>query len=343
MGANQSSAMRHLIVTVESAPGTYVAPATADHVIRIRNVEFTPDIPVDDDGSKYANGHHAEDQSIATTQSGTLSFEAKIITSGAAATEPQWFTLAKMCGCDVLTFATNKGKGLVRRKAKDDTTYSCAVYDTEIGVGSGTAVTTIYKMAGCVGNMTVSAAINGVWTAKFSVKGKLNDIVDGTDIALNAGIGSQLAQPFAGDAVSIHTTASAVSQWEFDLGNEMQPVYLSSDATGISHYVLTGAKPRFKCNPLAVKQATTDWLAKHLTHTSSASTYITVGTAAATKYTLKVIDAQPVTPALGSREGLVSWDLTFRGLANGVPGTLLDSTTGLTQEDTFLLLHGQTT
>jgi hypothetical protein len=330
-----------MAVKVESTPGTYAAPSTTEYVHRIRNIVPLVKPGIDDANSKYANASHAEDAAIATLMEGGVGFEMKVATSGAAATTPSWFTMALMCGCDIVAFGAT-GHALVRRKAKDDVSYSCAVYDTEVGAGSGTAVTTIYQYAGCMGNCVISGKINGVWTAKFAVSGKLIDIIDGTDIALPTGIGTTLAQPYTGDAFKIHNVAASVSDWEFDFGNAIQPIYDSADATGIKQYIIESSKPRFKCNPLAVKQATTDMLAMAQAHSSSATSYISVGTAAATKHMLKMIDGQLISPTLAAREGLVNWGATFRGLANGVPGTLLDSTTGLTQEDTWYLLHGTT-
>jgi hypothetical protein len=337
MGTFQSAAYRYLVFKAESTAGTLNEPATADFVYRIMNPTFTPEIPMDDEGSKYANGHHGEDQSIAGTQAGTLEFEAKFIPGSADATAPSVFNIAKMCGCSTVAFTTT-GIALVRRKAYDDATYSIVIYDQEIAGGA----TTLSKFVGCVGNMKVSGSIGKPYTAKFSIKGSMLDIVDGTAVALNAGVGNGIAASYRGSDFLIHNTSVNVSEWEFDLGNELNPVYSSVKDSGISHFVLTGAKPRMSCNPLAVKQATTDYLAKILSHTSGATSHLKIGTPGAGKFSFKMIDAQPISLANASREGLINWGLNFKGLSNGIPGTLLDSATGITQEDTFYWLQGTT-
>lgn len=326
-----------MVVKEETTPGTFAAPATDEHVIRIHNIEFTPELTMDDEGSKYANGIHAEDQSILTTQAGTLTFEAKCISGATDATAPGFFTLAKMCGCDTIAFTTT-GIGLVRRQAYDDNTFSCVIYDKELGGSS--PVTTQYQFAGCIGNMTVSASINGVWMAKFTVKGKIIDFVDGSAVVLNAP-GTRVAQNFLSTDCTIHSTASFVSEWEFDLGNEVQPVYASVDGTGISHYVITSSKPRFSANPLAVKQATTDWLSKLQTNTVPFGPVL-IETAAAGRLSLRVIDAQPISLANAPREGMRSWAVTFKALGNGLPGSLIYTAGDITSEDTFMLLQGTT-
>lgn len=342
MGTFQSAALRCLIFKTEGAtPGTLAEPATADYVYRIMNPTFTPDLPMDDEGSKYANGSHAEDQSILGAQSGTLEFEMKMVPGATNATVPKVFDVAKMCGCTQLTFTTT-GIALVRRKAYDDATFSCVIYDTEIGGGTGSVVTSLAKFIGCVGTFKVSASIGKPWTWKFTVKGSLLDYVDGTAIAMNAGVGNGLAQAYRNEDFKIHNTSVNVSEWEFDLGNEMSPIFSSVKASGISHFVLTGCKPRISCNPLAVKQATTDYLAKMETHSSGATSHLLIGAPASGRISFKMIDAQPISLANAAREGLINWALNFKGLANGIPGTLLDSATGLTQEDTIYFLHGTT-
>lgn len=339
MGTFQSAGLRYLLFKTEGAtPGTYADPATADFVHRIMNPVFTPEIPMDDEGSKYANGHHGEDQSIAGTQAGTLEFEMKFIPGATNATVPSIFNAFKMCGCSTLAFTTT-GVALVRRKANDDATFSCVIYDAEIGGGTTTSMA---KFVGCVGTAKITGSIGKSILAKFSVKGSWLDYVDGTAVALNAGVGNGLAQAYRNSDFLIHNTSVPVSEWELDLGNEINPIYMGSKESGISHYVLTGAKPRLSCNPLAVKQATTDYMAKVMSHSSGATSHIKIGTAATGVFSFKMIDAQPISLANAAREGLVNWNLNFKGLSNGIPGTLLDSATGLTQEDTFYILQGTT-
>lgn len=332
MGTNQLINLRTMVINAEAVAGTYAAPEAADATIRVRSPEVSLNLPVDDENAKPQNGSHAEDESIATTQTGQVSCSVRATYSGAVATEPQWWALAKACGCDVVTYTTT-GLGLVRRAAKDDTTYSIAVYDTEIGASP---VTTIYQFAGCVGNMVLTAEnIGAPLMANFTFQGKLNDIVDGTKLAQHADTQTQLAESFLGNTFTIGGTTERLSSFSFDLGNEINPIYSQEETTGVLHYALTAARPRFSCNPLAVNQATRDWLNEFLSETTSPSSLAT------SNFTLKVVDGQLITPALANREQFVNWDLTFKCLQNGIPSALAD--TDLTLEDTFELLQGSRT
>jgi hypothetical protein len=334
MGANQNINLRYAVLKVESAAGTWAEPATANHVIRLRNVAFTTDPDIDDENAKFADGTHAEDLSIPGAQKGTFSCEVKCNVGAAATTAPAWWTLAAPCGCVATSAYSTTGIGLVRRKAQDDTTYSIAIYDIEIGGGS--PVTTIYKFAGCMGNMVIGCDKTGApWLAKFNFSGKLYDIIDGTAIALTSP-GVVVPQAYLSHAASINGAAVSMPNWSFDLGNQLGMVPSQADATGISHYIIKESRPRFTCNILAVKQATKDVLAEFLTKPDSNG--ILTNAAAASKLSLNVVDAQNISMKPSSVEGLAAWELGFKALHNGVPASLIDST--LTYEDTFELLQG---
>jgi hypothetical protein len=346
MGIYQNANLSYVIVKVESVPGTYVAPTTTEYVMRVRNIAWSPTIEMDDESAKYANGNHAESISIPGVQTGKISFETRCNVGASDILLAPWQTFAYACGCmNTGAYASTKGNGLVRRLAKDDTTYSITKYDVEIGIGSGTAVTTETRFAGCIGNMKIGCSKTGApWVAKFEFMGKLSDIVDGTAIAFSSP-GSVVPQVFNNHTVTIGGNARAIDSWEFDLGNEISPVKLQSDPTGISHYVITGSKPRFNCNPLSLKQAATgaDMLGNILS--KPASNTIQIGTPATGKLSLKIIDAQYLSMAQETRDGLLGWALNFKALENGVPGTLIDGagSPALTYEDTFELLQGTRT
>jgi hypothetical protein len=156
--------------------------------------------------------------------------------------------------------------------------------------------------------------------------------VDGTALSLHSTVDTALSEDFLSNVFSIGGISERISSWSFDLGNQINPIIDQSEATGYSHFVLTGAQPRFKCNPLAKKQATRDILNEMLTETSG------VISLATTHYTLKLPKTQILSAAQAAREGLVGWDLNFKALQNGIPGTLADS--DLTLEDTFEFLQG---
>jgi len=343
MGVQQSINLRFAVVKKETTPGTRIPPVAADHVIRLREPIFNPNIAFDDEGSKHANGSHAEDESLSGIQRGEFTTAVKMTFSGAVAVEPKWWELAKACGCEVKTYTT-VGLGLLRRKANDAQSYSMDIYDVEIGEGS--PVATIYQLAGVMGNMIMAAEATGApHMANFTFNGKLIDIVDGSPFDLDAAVQTQLGEVFLSSDVTIGGTITGstgavsggasekIDAYSLDLGNVITPIPCQKEGTGILHFTATNAKPRLAVNPLAVKVATRDWLNEILTEVTS-PVQIPIGT----NLRLTMLDSQAMGPALATREGLVNWDLVFKGKQNGVPGTLADS--GLTLEDTWELLQG---
>jgi len=341
MGTNQTMNLRYLVMKTEGAtPGTFAAPATGEHIIRIREPVYTLDLPVDNEAEKWGDGTHAEDLSLAGYQAGKINFSIRCNVGASDVTAPQWQTPALGCGCvNTSPYASTKGIGLVRRKQYDDATYSIVLYDVEIG--GATPVTTEYQFSGCAGNMKLGCAgIGKSWMAQFEMQGALKDIVDGTAIDLTSP-GTVVPQTFLSHVVSIDGNAKNVGSWMLDLGNVLSPVEDQTKANGISHYVITKSSPRFNCNVLAVKQATTgaDYLANFLT--KPASNVLIMGTPTAAKLSISAPDMQLLPFAPADRGGLVAWDLVYKLLANGVPGTLLDNV--LTYEDTFEILQGTRT
>lgn len=341
MGTNQTMNLRYAVVKTEGAtPGTFVAPATAQHIIRIREPVWSPDIPLDNEAEKWGDGTHAEDLSLAGYQAGKINFSVRCNAGATDVTAPQWQTLALGCGCvNTAAYATTKGIGLVRRKQYDDATYSIVIYDVEIG--GAAPVTTEYQFVGCTGNMKIGCAgVGAPWVAQFEFQGALKDIVDGTAIALTTP-GTVVPQTFLSHVCSIDGNAKNIGSWMLDLGNVVTPVMDQTKAYGISHYVITKSSPRFNCNVLATKQATTgaDYLANLLVKPTS--NVLIMGTPTTAKLSISAPDMQLMSIPQSPRDGFVAWDLTYKLLANGVPGTPLDESLGY--EDTFEILQGTRT
>jgi hypothetical protein len=324
-----SKNLRYLVAKVESTPGTAVTPASADFDVRIWNPEMTLTVEVDDEASKDATGDHAEYESVAGAQFGQLTFQIKCPWGGAVATDPKWWKFAKMCGAKDKDYTTT-GVAVTPDKSEDTATYTIWAFDVERG--GAAPVTTIYKFAGCMGNMVLGAEkIGGPLTATCTVTGKLQDIVDGTAQVLTAP-DTAIPEKWLSSTFTWGGSTVFCSSWALDFGNEIVPVYDQSDATGIGYFSIATRRPRFTCNPLAQKQATDDVLADVLAQTTGA---ITVNT---TNFTIKGVDAQLLPPSLADREGFVSWDRTYKLLRNGVAGSLIDS--DLTTEQTWEILQG---
>lgn len=335
MGVNMLSVNRWMAIKTETTKGTMEVLADSDFNLRCRNIEITPNVAIDDEGAKFGNGNHAEDRSLHGAQSVTVKFSIRCAWGGAVGTEPDWWKALYGCGTGLTTYTT-AGHGVVGRTAYDDATVSIIVADREIG-SSGGPVTTLYKVAGAMGNCTIKADKPGdPWTADFEYTGKLVDVVDGTALVLTSPA-SETGEMFLSNVCTVNGTARKISKFSFTTGNTISPIVDQSDATGYSHFVVSRRQPRFSCDPLATKQATEDWLNDLLTEDTST---ITLATAASSpRFTLTIPNAQPLTVALASRDGLVAWENNYKCLSNGPSsGSLVVA--ALTYEDTWELLQG---
>lgn len=338
MGTNFSVNKSYLVGELEVTPGTDPTPADADFNVRIRNPEVTLNVEIDDENSKFGTGDHAEDEAIAGMQSATISFSVKMNYAGDVTTQPAWWKLANACGLksvgwnagsEVAVGSAVHGISLVPRKEMDESTMTFYYFNEEVG---SSPTTMISKFVGCIGNMTISADnVGAPVMANFTFQGKLSDIVDGSALDMTSP-DTTLCENMLNSGFTVNGVTNSISAFQFDLGNEISPVLDQSDATGISHYVITARRPRFSCNPLAVKQATDDVHNRLLSETTG---ILALSTA---QYSFYGIKAQLISNAVANREGLVSWDQNYKLLKNGTTGALTNSS--YTTEDTFDLRIG---
>jgi hypothetical protein len=179
------------------------------------------------------------------------------------------------------------------------------------------------------------------WTIKFSFTGKLVDIdfnVANASIPYINSIDGTCTDKMLSNTFTIDGTARAISAFQLDVGNEVQPLFDQSDSTGIKHYGITSRKPRFTCNPLIVENVD-DY--GNLSAGLTGCPNMPVLSIAANHFTLKVPKGQLIASNVNSREGLVGFEQTWKCIANGVTGSVADA--DLPAEATWELLQGSRT
>lgn len=325
-----SKNLRYAVMEAETVVGTGETPLAADFNVRIWNPELTLTIEMDDEASKDATGDHAEFESLATVKHAQIAFDMQLPWGGAVNVDPGWFKVAEHCGAVTKDYAA-AGVAITPGQANDEKTCTIWAFDKERG--GAAPVSTIYKLTGAMGNMRIGAEKPGApWKAQCVFSGVLDDIVDGSALALTAP-DTALAEKWLSSTFTWTPSGTLYSSsWAMDFGNEIVPVYDQSTASGISHFSIATRRARFTTNPLAQKQATDDTLADILAQTTGP---ISVGS---TNYTLKGVDAQLLTSQLADREGFVAWDQTYKLLRNGTTGAEIDA--DLNVEDTWELLVG---
>lgn len=331
--------LRVLVGKLEDTPGTMMTLTSADFDVRIRNPEITPTVEVDDEASKWARGDHAEDDVITGSQTAQITFSVRLTKGPTVTTQPNWWKFAQGCGALPVLYS-GKGYGLQPRKQSDEKTMTIWVYDIKRGA---TPTAICYKFAGCMGNMVIAAAgVGKPWTVTFTFTGKL-DSVD-MNVA-NASILQMIigqatcSEKFISSSAYIGSHSEKVSQFSFDVGNEIQPVIDQSDKTGISHYGITSRKPRLTMNPLM--DSTHDVYADVANGvTGCPNTYACMvgDTGISGRVSLHVPKGQIISAAVANREGLVGWDTNIKCEANGYTGSVADA--NLEPEVTWEMLFG---
>jgi len=340
MSNNYSANLRIAVGKLESVPGTAETLTNSDFDVRIRGVEFTPTVELDDEASKWSRGDHSEDESITGVTTGQITFTVRAALASAVNAEPKFWKFAKGCGLASAAWAS-AGYGLTPKKANDEVTMTIQVYDIQRG-GTGNAV--MYKFAGCMGNMVLGAeGVGKPWLASFTFTGKLVSMEDvaAASVPSPFGLDTTCADKFLMDSVYVDSVAQKVSSFSLDCGNEIQPCYNQADATGIDHFGIVSRKPRLSINPLMQALSTDNvWNRMTTGATGCPDTFaMHLGdTGANTQFAIMIPKAQLLSATIAAREGLVAYEQNYKLLGNGVTGTVADA--NLTPEVTFEILSG---
>lgn len=328
------SNLRFAVLKAETVPGTAVTPVDADFNSRFYEVEFTPNLPVDDENSKFGTGDHGEDEAIPGSQSATVRLRSKLHYGGALTTEPNNWKILRACGQAVETY-TATGLGAKPLAANDDSTYTCWVVDVMRGA---TPSAICYQLAGCMGEGAIYAdGIGKPWMIEATLQGKLIDIVTlaNADIPELTTPDTALPITLCSNTVTMQGKSKKISSFRLAFGNDVQPQYNQADARCIDFFGIVSRRPRLSMNPLMVTLATDtdaeDPLANFLAATSSS------GSISATNMALHFPKPQILSMAHAIREGLVGWDFNYKLLRNA------GAIAALENETTFELLQGTRT
>jgi len=329
---------RFLVGKHESSPGVMETPTEADFNVRIRNPEITPIIEWADDASKFANGGHGEDEDIAGAQSATITFSVRLGIGDTISTNPNWVKYFNACGVKDNNYA-GTGVGLQPCPAYDNSTITLWVYDVVTG-HQGLTRATIYKFAGCCGNVVIGQeGVGKPMVATFTFTGKCMDVVDTNTVPDGMDFGTAHAEKALNQTLAFGANAQKVSSWSLDAGNEVQPLINQGDITGYDYYQITARKPRLTANPISQTVAAEPvWQRMISGLTGTSAVFVTGIMLTGANIGLRIPKAQRVAANLGNREGIVSWDSNWRLLSNGWTGAVGDP--DLAPEVTWELLIG---
>jgi hypothetical protein len=179
-------AKKIMVAKREAVAGTAETLVNADFDVRMREVEFTPDIQGGDEDSKFVTGDYGEDVAISGIQGATFNSMVKVAEGSAIDTAPKWNKLLEGCGLVEEVYA-GVGVGYQPLQAGDKQTLTFSkveISDDGVPVGIESAT------AGVMGNLTLSAeGVGSPVKVAFEWKGKfsgLSDVANANLLALTS-------------------------------------------------------------------------------------------------------------------------------------------------------------
>lgn len=328
-----------LVAKVETTPGTMETLGTSDFDCKVFDPTVTMTVEPDNDAAKYANGNHSEDVAVMGIQHGTIGFSINLSRAAALTSAPTWAKFAYGCGLSPVTYA-GTGWALQPLKAYDEKPLTIWVYKIKRSA-SPTAV--CFKYSGCMGTLS----IGGEGTGKpiklnFSFMGKLVDVdydVAGAAIPEINNVDETCYERLLSTAVTIDGYNRNVDTFGLDTGNEVSMLKNMEEDTGIDYFGITKRAPRFTCNPLMVGATGTVPTDYDYYYGSATGCPATPEVAVETNnWAIIMPKCQMSALTPGGRDGISSFDMTWRCIGNGYTGVVADA--ALPPECTFELLQG---
>lgn len=330
-----------LVAKVETTPGTMETLTSEDFDAKIFNPTITMTVEPDDDAAKYANGNHGEDVAVMGIQHGTIGFgvKASIAEAGVDAA-PKWAKFAYGTGLGPVVYS-GLGWALQPLKAYDEQTLTIWVYKIKRGANP---TATLFKFAGCMGTLSIGGEGTGKpLMLNFSYMGKLVAVdfnVPEASIPEINSLDDVCYEKMLGGTFTVDGVERQVESATLDTGNEVSMLKDMTEDTGISFFGITKRAPRFNMNPLMIGYTGAEVTDYNYLYGSSTGCPATPKIVWSTPHvTITMPKCQLSSMAPGNRDGLSSFDQTWRVLGNGYTGVLADSTLPAEATFEFLINH----
>lgn len=234
-------AERVMVCGLEGSPGTAETLDSSDFDVRMRGIEFTPDISMDDEASSFATGDYLGDEVVHGTQAVDFNIETKIADGDAIYTAPKQTKLFQMCGLKQ-TVHPETGVSWQDVPEMDITTGTFENYRISKGA-SPTGIKQVF--AGCMGNLVLSAEnIGAPVKAAYSFKGKYVSsatVANGSLLSLTDP-DTSVAKPFLDNTTTIGSYSACTQNFTLDFGNTINNIMCNSESTGILHATIAGKR-----------------------------------------------------------------------------------------------------
>ena len=322
-------AKRIMVLKRESTAGTAETLADADFNVRMRGVEFTPDIASGDSESKFVTGDYGGDTAISGTRGATFTSNTKMAQGSTLATAPAWGKCLESCGA-VGTSYVGTGYSFEPLQSGDAQTSTFAVVEVS---DDGTPVGLQDSAKGVMGNFTMSAeGVGSPVMVSYEWKGAFTSLADVTNanIPVLTSPDTSVGANFQNGDVTIGGTSFCVQSFSFNAGNSIEYLLCPSEATGIKYATIVNRVPTMTLSmvsPTASSYNPYDVIKNN----TEAEVVLTFGV-----FTFTIPVAQVTSYSKTDINGRVGYELTLKLNRNsGANGSLAN-------ESTWQILQGAT-
>lgn len=303
MGAPAVGKKRSLIIKEETTRGTAIAITGSDFDIPFMDIGWTAEKPITE--GKYATGDFDAFPGVVGTSSGSITASAYLNHSGTNDTPPKIAKALEMAG---LRETVNASTSVVYDALSSyeigpaGKTFTCIVQDHMANGGSAIH----HKFVGCLANVKfVAEGIGMPWRCDFEITGKYVGYTDETALTVGT-LDTSVPNAVKSATITAGGDVQRISQFEFDIGNQIELENDPSDSSGYLGSVITDRMPVLSYDPLV------DILATDPVYTRwDAGTEIAVAISTS-NWALAGSKAQIITVADGSQGNLKAFSQTLR-------------------------------
>lgn len=330
--------LAYIAFKTESVAGTAEAIADLSFSVAVPrdSISFDTGIQYNDEVGNVAAGYHGKKESTVGQYNSTFGFSIPYKIPSSIDAAPACDALLQACNLKGASKSTT-GYQYVPSRDNDEKTVTIAIcYPTSSGnmeyyLFKGCHGTPILGCDGTGSPLQWQLEYSGVYSSSGQASEKSLSGED-TNLSLTWANGSFYKDTFA-NIDSGSSSNLRVHTWSLEFGVTSTPVLDNSEASGISHYFGTAHNPQLTVTREALKTGTEDMVNNTIAETVST---IELSTG---NFRLRIPDAQPLNPSIGSADGLVTWEETYKCLLNGDDSSNLTDT-GLGFENYAEVLNG---
>lgn len=296
---------RRMAIALETTSGTAIATADATMNIRVRDIEFDPEI--ESYLRAFASGRHSAASAVMGKRKATVTCKYDMACGAAVGTAPTARKLFLACGAlETVTASTSVGyTPLSTNDEGSSVTATIRIYETPT---SGNSL--IYTIKGCMGNCVLSMDDLGQpLVASFTFTGAFVSIADGTASVLTSP-DTSVPPAVLGATITSAGDTLKIGKFSLDFGNEVQLDYDPSDSTGYLAAYISNRAPKLTVDPKAELVATDAYYTRWAAGTTGAFSLATA-TASSIKWTVSAPVTQLLTNKLGERNGAVIFEQEY--------------------------------